>query len=433
MLVFSTSPGEYPTDSCDASETTGFASVGFRIAEKTRPESVVLDFVVLGVGSDASRVRWVCAVVVFTSVYNEDMFQTGYILSRRSDAIWFISLPFLAIAIGLAGQQWLPATAAAAVGLWITIPHHFATWLRTYGFSDEWQRWKDRLLIAPVIIFGLTILGLMWSPLTVFMLVTLWDHQHSLMQQYGFARIYDFKAGTGAPSAGRFDLAFNWILYANMFLTSPYWTQIWVHQLFQWSVPITADAVRLVHTVSWTVTIVFLILFIGHLVWSVRKGYRLNPMKFLFLGASYFLWYFIAWRATSLLLYMIAHRIMHGVQYDVIVYSYIRRKVSRKGDVRKLMARIAKPGNVKVFILFGLIYAVVFSLLVGKELQEFGFGLIRFNIPFDSLQELGLGSVIDMSSYQLFAATMINAVAVVHYYFDSFIWKVRDAKIQTGL
>jgi hypothetical protein len=59
--------------------------------------------------------------------------------------------------------------------------------------------------------------------------------------------------------------------------------------------------------------------------------------------------------------------------------------------------------------------------------------LIRFNIPFDSLQELGLGSVIDMSSYQLFAATMINAVAVVHYYFDSFIWKVRDAKIQTGL
>jgi hypothetical protein len=361
------------------------------------------------------------------------MFQTGYILSRRADAVWFLTLPFLAIAAGLAGQAWLPTTAAAAVGLWITIPHHFATWLRTYGFSDELQRWKDRLFIGPLIIFSLTILGLMWSPLTIFMLVTLWDHQHSLMQQHGFARIYDFKARTGAPSAGRFDLALNWILYGNMFLTSPYWTQIWVYELFQWKLPISADAVRVIHSISWTITILFLVLYIGHLVWSVKNGYRLNPIKFLFLGVSYFLWYFIAWQATSLLLYMIAHRIMHGVQYDVIVYSYIRRKVSRLGDVRKLMAKIARPGNVKVFILFGLIYAVVFSLLVGKELDEFGFGLINFDIPFDSLAELGFGSVIDMSGYQLFATTMINAVAVVHYYFDSFIWKVRDTNTQSGL
>jgi len=359
------------------------------------------------------------------------MFQTGYILDQRSDLFWFLLLPFVAVAAGLAGQSWLPVTAAASVGLWITIPHHFATWLRTFGFSDEWHRWKDRLLVGPLVIITFTAFGLMWSPLTLFILVTLWDHQHSLMQQYGFSRIYDYKAHTGAPSTGKFDLALNWILYGNMFLASPYWTQIWVYELHQWKLPLSASGVQNLHFASWSITIAYLFVYIGHLLWSVRHGHRLNPVKYLFIGASYFLWYFIAWRSTSLLLYMIAHRIMHGLQYDVIVYSYIRRKVSKTDNVRKLLANVARPGNVKVFILLGLLYAAAFSLLVGKELDEFAFGLV--SVPYDSLPELGISELVDMSGYQLFAATLINAVAMIHYYFDSFIWKVRDTKVQAGL
>lgn len=347
--------------------------------------------------------------------------------------IWFLGLPFLAIAAGLAGEKWLPVTAAASVGLWITTPHHFATWLRTFGFNDEWQRWKTKLILGPILI-GITVLaGLRWSPLTVTALVILWDHQHSLMQQHGFARIYDFKAKTGAPSTSRFDFALNWILYANMFLTSPYWTQMWAMELFNWKIPLTASIVHGIHTVSWTATGVYLTVYTTHLFWSVRRGYKLNPVKYVFLAASYFLWYFIAWNATSLLLYMIAHRIMHGVQYDVIVYYYIQRKVAGTPDVRSIMKRIGSPGNVLAFVFFGLVYAVAFAFLVGNELTDFGLGLLKFNVPYDSVRELGLGKLVDISDYQLFAAMMINGVALVHYYFDSFIWKVRDTRVQAGL
>jgi hypothetical protein len=361
------------------------------------------------------------------------MLQSGYVLSPRANFVWFLMLPFVAVLAGLAGQQWLPVTAAASVGLWITTPHHFATWLRTYGFSDEWERWKDRLLVGPFVIIALTMLGLVWSPLTVFLLVTLWDHQHSLMQQHGFARIYDFKARTGAPSTGRFDLLLHWILYGNLVAASPYWTQIWVFELYQWKLPVTAASVTTVHSISWLFTGGYLLLYTGHLIWSLRRGYRLNPVKYLFIIVSYFLWYFIAWRSTSPLLYMIAHRIMHGVQYDVIVYSYICRKVTNLQEAGKLMARVARPGNVALFVLLGLIYAVAFALLVGNELTDFGLGMLNFEVPYDSLPELGLGRVVDLSHYQIFATTMINAIAIVHYYFDSFIWKVRDTKIQAGL
>lgn len=361
------------------------------------------------------------------------MLQTGYILDRRKDVLWFLILPFVAVLAGLAGEEWLPVTAAASVGLWVTTPHHFATWLRTFGFNDEWQRWKPRLILGPIFI-GITILaGLKWAPLTVVVLVTLWDHQHSLMQQYGFSRIYDFKAGTGAPSTSRLDLALNWILYGNMFLTSPYWTQMWGMELYRWKVPLTASGVTAIHRVSWTVTAVFLIAYATHLIWSVRRGYRLNPMKYLFLGASYFLWYFIAWNSTSLLLYMIAHRIMHGLQYDVIVYSYICRKMKSNPQAGSLLKKLAQPGNVFSFVVLGLLYAVLFAFLVGNELTDFGLGLVNYDLPFDSLAELGIGHVVDMSGYQLFATMMINSVALVHYYYDSFIWKVRDTRLQAGL
>jgi hypothetical protein len=35
--------------------------------------------------------------------------------------------------------------------------------------------------------------------------------------------------------------------------------------------------------------------------------------------------------------------------------------------------------------------------------------------------------------YELFAMAMVDAVAMVHYYFDSFIWKVSDRTVQEGL
>jgi len=36
-------------------------------------------------------------------------------------------------------------------------------------------------------------------------------------------------------------------------------------------------------------------------------------------------------------------------------------------------------------------------------------------------------------SLHLLGEALISAIAVIHYYFDSFIWKVRDEHVQEGL
>lgn len=343
-------------------------------------------------------------------------FQRAYIIDARNDAIWFLALPFAAVAAALVAHRFLPGGAVAAIALWVTIPHHFVTWLRVYGSPSEFRLWRERLIAAPLLLVLAAFLMMKFAPLTLVLIVTLWDHQHSLMQQYGFARIYDFKARAGAPSTGRFDLYFNWVFFVNMLVVSPLFSVIWVRMFHEWGVPISAQAVQVVHQLSWAVIIVYGLVYLGHAVWCRRQGYPLNPLKYLFLVASYFLWYYTSFTTTYLLVYAVAHRLMHGVQYIVMVYFYNRNKVSRTGGDSSLLTYLGKPGHLRAFLLMGAAYALVFHALTEGHARDFGFGVIGFSADFD-----------------LFSYSLLSSFALLHYYYDSFIWKVRKPEVQQGL
>ena len=276
-------------------------------------------------------------------------------------------------------------------------------------------------------------LGLKFAPMTVLMVVTMWDHQHSLMQQHGLARIYDFKAGTGAAMTGRFDLLLHWVLYGNLLLTAPPTNRIWLFELYRWQLPISADAVRDLHAASYTVTGVYVCVYLGHLFWCLTHGYQLNPVKYLFIGASYFLWYFTAWHTDSALVFGIAHRLMHGLQYMVIVHFFMKRMKQRVPDKRTWWARKFGAGNVTALVVLGLIYLFIYQILVNAPLEPLGFGVVNFTAVYHAIPSLGLEAIEREAGYELFAETVINAAAMTHYYFDSFIWKVSDSKTQEGL
>ncbi len=362
------------------------------------------------------------------------MFRTGFILSRNADLIWFLGLPYFALAASLACQQWLPAIAVASVALWITIPHHLATWIRAYGIAEDRKRWQGRLILGPIVIFTMALAGLKWAPISVLILAILWDKQHSLMQQHGFARIYDFKAKTGDPSTARFDLILNWVLFSNLFLTSPFFTPIWLRELYRLHLPVSADGVQFVHQISWSITIIYSLIYFGHLCWAVQKGYRLNPVKYLFLGSSYFLWYFTAWHTASVLVYTIASQIMHGCQYIVISYWYTRKKTERSGDLTSWAAALVRPANLQVFVAGCVLYAFAYQLIIGQSLEVFGFGSFhlqeQYGTPIRYLADTQMNQV---AAYDLFAAAIVELTSLTHFYLDSFIWKVSDAQTREGL
>jgi hypothetical protein len=338
-------------------------------------------------------------------------FRQGYIVDRRNDYLWFLALPFVGVAVALLVQEYLPGDGRALVAFFLTTPHHCATWLRVYGSPQELGRHRVRLILGPILLIGFAYALTMWAPFALLLVILLWDHQHSIMQQYGFSRVYDFKAETGAPSTPKFDFYFNWIFFVNMLVVAPLWTIYWVRLLHEWHVPISTEAVLQIQQISWSVTIAYGAVYLGHMAWCIRRGYPLNPLKYLFLLSSYFLWYYTSFATTYLLIFFLAHRIMHGIQYIVMVYFYNRNHVERSGGDSRLLDYLGKPGHVAAFVIVCALYALIFDLLTKIETRGFSFG-----------------SDIDLVGY-----SMISSFALTHYYFDSFIWKVRRPEVQRDL
>ena len=377
--------------------------------------------------------RFVSAVAPRCSVtYAAGMFRTGYILSAKADSVWFLGLPFAAVAMALGFQAWLPYVAVASINLWVTTPHHYATWVRSYGMPDVWQRFRARLIVGPVAIFSLTAAGLIWAPITLLLLVSAWDHQHSIMQQHGFSRVYDFKARTGLENTRKFDLALHWILYGNMFVQAPMFRSLWIRELHRMDVPVTAGFVEVLTTLSWIVAGGYVVVYALHLRTTVRAGSPINPVKYGFIGASYFLWYFVAWHTNSILLYAVAHRVMHGVQYIVMVYAFMQRSAATRSSRPGFWSRVAGTGRLRWFLILGGAYAVIFQLLINRPLDEFGFGVVNF-APYPALPQFNIPALDYAGGYELWSQMMLYAYALLHYYVDSFIWKVRDKQVQGGL
>ena len=295
--------------------------------------------------------------------------QRGYIHDARSDRLWFVALPVIAIAIAYIFHTQLPYMLQASITVWITVPHHYAGWVRGYGLQEDWSRWRGRLIIGPLILIPTVVFGTAFLPITVALVMMLWDHQHSVMQQHGFSRIYDFKAGTGTPSMGRLDLWLGIVLYVNMLLTAPLWAELWIAELYRWDLALEANSIKQLQTVSWTIAAAYLLFYAMRIREGVAAGHSVNPMKYWFLLSSYGLWYFVSWQ-DSLILYLVAHRIMHGVQYMLMVYWYVDNKAERTGATPRLLGRL----NLQRFFLFGALYAVAFHIGTGGSFSILSFG-----------------------------------------------------------
>ncbi len=363
------------------------------------------------------------------------MFRTGYITNFRGDLLWFVGLPFLALAAALASQLWLSAVAVASFSLWINTPHVFSTLVRAYGLEDDRKRFGDRLIVGAIVICAMIYLGVTWFPITLVLFITLWNHQHFMMQMHGFTRIYDFKARTGLQNTGQFDLTLNIVLYLNMFLTAPLFTKFWVLETIRLGVPLTASSVDTIQTISWTFTGVYAAVYLRHILACVQSGKQLNPVKYIFLITNYSVLYYLAFRTDSLLVHSIASSMMHSVQYLVIIYLFTEHKVDQAPGKNRFLSLLTRHGvaGPAAFVGVCLIYAVIYQLVLGRPLDEFGFGIFNFMNHYGDIPRPGYLSLTSKEGADLYLAVVIASPGLLHLYYDSFIWKVRDAKSQAGL
>ena len=95
--------------------------------------------------------------------------------------------------------------------------HLFAVFFRSHGNAAIRRLHPYRFLLVPVLLY-LAMVSSLWVLISVSVLATFWDVYHSALQTFGFARIYDRKAGNDPTVGRRLDWHLNQLLYAGPIL-----------------------------------------------------------------------------------------------------------------------------------------------------------------------------------------------------------------------
>ncbi len=315
----------------------------------------------------------------------------------------------MAIAVLIPAAQYFPAEDFSAFLLaFFTFGHHLPGFLRAYGDRELFSRYRLQFVFAPVVVFGAAFWFARRDLHGLLFVVFTWDIWHVLMQQYGFLRIYDAKAGRLDKVGAWADRAVALSWYLTFIALSPHYAHNLLLRAYAAGLPtLSPAAIEAVRTVMVAVScaISFWYAALQFRLW--RSGGRGGGNKLLaltsFLGATWYLYViypnfivgFAVWSA------------FHCMQYYGIVWAFNRKRTEKTGGASRLLRFLFRPKPALIMLYLGLI------LVYG------GLNWIARYLP------AGTG-------LQALMAFIVTS-GTLHYYFDGFIWRVRDQDTRRGL
>lgn len=270
------------------------------------------------------------------------------------------------------------------------------------------MRSRTRFLLAPLFLVlvgaGFRVAGL--HGLAVIALA--WGIWHGWMQTYGFARIYDAKRGAIARSTARIDFA----LCASWFVGAVLLSPLRSFQLLDHLAQSGAGAVRgRAHGGSRALALLVMsaciVLYVVHAFRLTRAGRPQSVVKHALLASSLALWW-VATNAMPTLLFGLAlFEICHDIQSS---------RSSGRSTVGRATTR-PRSGAITRFVFRG--GGVGVGLYVGLVL---GYGALG-----PLAERVGEARVRDA------LAGVLVASQLLHFYFDGFIWKLREVPTRASL
>jgi uncharacterized membrane protein len=331
------------------------------------------------------------------------LFSARWIIGQRDDLIWFIgsvvtSYALLALYVG-GIVPLVPLVVAWAV--LVDAPHVFATFSRTY-FDRQERRERGRLLWLSLLFFAVGPLAvLLGFGFAFFFVAALWAYYHLVKQHYGFMVLYKKKNDDLASIDNALDRAFLLLAF-----TYP----------FVWFVAYDAEALsrvpaalhfptRVLERALLAGTIVVTIAWLGRQVQRAVLRLPLNLPKYLLLAAAVPMHWVVLLTPMPHKPFAIAAMltIYHNFQYHRLVWFH-NRKYARGDDGRE------RYGAAE-FISRRLLHYVLIGLLFG----------IWYQVP---RQFVNHAANPEAFLTQL-ASGFLWGYALLHYYLDSKIWRVR--------
>ena len=332
-----------------------------------------------------------------------------WILDRWRDLVLFVGTPVLLIPLFTAAQaRWSAQDIFLFVGAFGAMGHHLPGMIRAYGDRALFARFKTRFIIAPVALLIVCIWSSVYNIQAVQLVAMAWGIWHGMMQTYGFCRIYDAKASAKAAARARADLALCFAWFSAAVLLSPMRFRTLLELYYESGGPVIASAaVAAVRTAIVVALALVTIVFLWR-QWSDRKASRgFSPVKLTLLVSSIAFWWYCNNGVQNILVGIALFEVFHDVQYLAIVWIYNRTRVERDKSIGGFMRFVFRRSGALIGVYVGLVMA---------------YGAIAFT-----------QSAITAESIRHALIGIVTASALLHFYYDGFIWKVREPETRTML
>ena len=333
-----------------------------------------------------------------------------WIISPFSDLFFFIGTPLFCLVTMLPLREFVDSQTIAfyALALFAT-GHHLPGFMRAYGDPELFSTFKEKFVIAPVVVLFVTALAQFNTLHGLFLMVLVWEVWHLFMQHYGIMRIYDAKNKIFSRLNARLDWAMTLCAFVTVVIYSPeYFHRILDHNqrvgLPFPSVELTFFLKELLFYFTMTVFAAYL----ANLVHRTVTGQKISLPKMAVMATTVFIIYYGWIHINDLVIGYAAFAVFHDIQYFAIVWVYNNNLVKRQERTTKVLRTFFTTRTLPI--------------LAAYMLVSFAYGSIN-------MMEGFLKSEQAINVIEIFVITS----TILHYYFDGFIWKMKDRKNQANL
>ncbi|MEY2480676.1 MAG: hypothetical protein QOI04_1603 [Verrucomicrobiota bacterium] len=332
-----------------------------------------------------------------------------WILSSWRDLILYVGTPALLVpAFAFAQARWSPQDIYLFVAAFGAMGHHLPGMIRAYGDRALFDRFKWRFIFAPVFLVAVCTIFFWWDLKGIILVVFFWGVWHGMMQTYGFCRIYDAKMGSFAALTRRLDFAVCGVWFASAVILSSQRMTDTLESYYACGGPFIAPWLfRALQRGMLFLAFGVSALFLANFFWMWTRGKRPNPVKVALLITSISFWWYCNNVVVNILVGIALFEVFHDVQYLSLVWIYNRNRVEKDSSIGGFMRFVFRRSGSLVGLYIGLIFA-------------YG-SLAYFNnhVGIDTVKRLLTG--------------VVTASALLHFYYDGFIWKVREKSTRQSL
>jgi Tfp pilus assembly protein PilF len=332
-----------------------------------------------------------------------------WILDSWRDLILYVGTPLLLVpAFALAQARWSPQDIYLFVAAFGAMGHHLPGMIRAYGDRALFERFKWRFIFAPLFLLAACTAFFWWDLKGILLVVFFWGVWHGLMQTYGFCRIYDAKTGTFDALTRRLDFAMCVIWFATAVALSPYRLSDTLDTYYMCGGPfIPPSVVQLGQGLILLLAVAVSVLFVAHFcrLWIIGK--RPNPVKVALLITSIAFWWYCNNLVANILVGIALFEVFHDVQYLSLVWIYNRNRVEKDSNIGGFMRFVFRRSG------------SLMGLYVGLVLAYGSVSYINAHIGMDTVKRILTG--------------VVTASTLLHFYYDGFIWKVRERSTRQSL